>query len=251
MHNTHLSRFLSGCRHTTKTCLFHPPGAPRHHNLPFSRPYGSTAPSAGRRMTRALVRGAGVSVGLGALLLGTVALESSSLSGKDLDIEVQHPLRTYLVYTLCRSSILSSILSASSESPWISSILNIPGVHAIVKKTFFDQFVGGETAAEAIVVARDLRNQGVGALLAYSVEADPNATDGQGGGKTVDDLVEEMVRSIDVAADFEDALNVGRAGLGSRHTWVAVKMVRLPFHILCSTADLRLSRAPFYPVSPP
>lgn len=40
----------------------------------------------------------------------------------------------------------------------------------IVRHTFFEQFVGGDTAAECLPVMQRLRRAGIGSLLNYSVE---------------------------------------------------------------------------------
>jgi proline dehydrogenase len=63
----------------------------------------------------------------------------------------------------------------------------------------------------------------------YSVEVDEN--EATGGTRSPDKrihkrIVQEMIRSIDVAADFEDSQ--ARETLGSgRRTWVAMKVVSL------------------------
>lgn len=88
-----------------------------------------------------------------------------------------------------------------------------------------------------------MRAENKGTLFAYSVEV--NEDEAAGTGKTsvrghVADpdgvipphkqAVEEMIRCIDVAADFEDGLRAG-AGIPTkkvkgRRTWVAIKLVR-------------------------
>lgn len=69
-----------------------------------------------------------------------------------------------------------------------------------------------------------LRRQGKGVLLSYSVEYDENAVSGGlGSGETVGYKrnVLEVMRSVDVAGDFED-----RAGKDTgRTSWVALKLV--------------------------
>ena len=47
-------------------------------------------------------------------------------------------------------------------------------------------------------------------------------------------IVEEMIRCIDVAADFEDSLRgkgTDKAVASGRRTWVAVKLVRISFSL--------------------
>ena len=58
-------------------------------------------------------------------------------------------------------------------------------------------------------------------MLAYSVEVD-EAKAGIIGNPLHSQMVEEMIRSIDAAADYEDSLSPP----GERSTWVAIKLVR-------------------------
>lgn len=88
------------------------------------------------------------------------------------------------------------------------------------------QFVGGETAEDVVPLLEELRAQNKGAIFAYSVEVDESATKG-GKAQTPQyrKNVEEMLHSIDVAADFEDKHSMSsRAALG-RKTFVALKLV--------------------------
>jgi proline dehydrogenase len=91
------------------------------------------------------------------------------------------------------------------------------------------QFVGGDTARACVPLIRRLRKENKGTLLAYSVEVDEN--EAAGGTPSPDKrahkrLVQEMIRSIDVAADFEDSQARATPGSG-RRTWVAIKVVSL------------------------
>ncbi|KAL4244149.1 Proline dehydrogenase [Abortiporus biennis] len=136
-------------------------------------------------------------------------------------------IRTYVVYTAC------SFPSLVDNSPKIlSTLMSIPVLReiteAIVRITFFDQFVGGDTAHEAVPVMESLRAENKGCLLVYSVEVDEE--EAAGNGKSEKELVhkrvvEEMIRSIEVAADFEDA-HSGNSSKG-RRTWVAVKLTAM------------------------
>lgn len=47
---------------------------------------------------------------------------------------------------------------------------NLPFVKPVIKETIYKQFVGGETAEEAVKVAKDLYKYGVSSILDYSVE---------------------------------------------------------------------------------
>jgi hypothetical protein len=89
------------------------------------------------------------------------------------------------------------------------------------------QFVGGDTAYECLPSIRRLRAENKGALLTYSVEADTNEITGGAhpSGETLrQHILQEMLRSIEVAADFEDSYARENPSSG-RTTWVAVKLV--------------------------
>lgn len=85
--------------------------------------------------------------------------------------------------------------------------------------------MGGDTAQDCATVMKQLRSENKGCLFAYSIEVDES--EAIGGSQKFSRtpvhkrIVEEMIHSIDVAADFEDQLS-NSAG---RKTWVAVKMV--------------------------
>ncbi|KII86316.1 hypothetical protein PLICRDRAFT_114749 [Plicaturopsis crispa FD-325 SS-3] len=144
-------------------------------------------------------------------------------------------LRTYAVYTL------TSLPSLVDAAPRILDALlasPLPGVseltRAVVRATFFKQFVGGETAAACTPLLARMRQEGVGALFAYSVEVgeprgvEDTSLSGEGQMPAYKRAVEEMIRSIDVAGDFEDGLPGSVEGGGTgRRTWVAVKMTAL------------------------
>jgi hypothetical protein len=93
------------------------------------------------------------------------------------------------------------------------------------------QFVGGDTARACVPLIRRLREENKGTLLAYSAEVDGNEP--AGGTRSPDKrvhkrIVQEMIHSINVAADFEDSQAREVPGPG-RRTWVAIKMVSLMF----------------------
>ncbi|KAH7330644.1 FAD-linked oxidoreductase-like protein [Rhizoctonia solani] len=126
-------------------------------------------------------------------------------------------LRSYFVYSMC------SVPALVNWSPNIlEACASIPGVReisqAVVRRTFFAQFVGGDTCDDTLPLIASLRKQNKGTLLAYSVEVD------EIGGGRADQWkknVEEMIASIEFAADFEDTQK------GSRKTWVAIKLSAL------------------------
>ncbi len=127
----------------------------------------------------------------------------------------------------------------------------------------FPQFVGGDTARECMPLFDVLRNQNKGVLLGYSVEVDesedtaatPNtsrvsASPSLSAHRKVlpphGRIVEEILTSIDVAADYEDSRlqrdlkEPGRRWSG-RKTWVAIKLVRFSFWFYICQGVLTLS----------
>lgn len=90
--------------------------------------------------------------------------------------------------------------------------------------------MGGDTAHETLPVLRALRSANTGALFAYSVEVDEHEAHGDladGVSKTdvSQRIVNEMIRCIDVADEFETGEVEGG---GQKKTWVAVKIVCSP-----------------------
>lgn len=56
-------------------------------------------------------------------------------------------------------------------------VVNLPLVKPIIKNTIYTQFVGGETADEAVKVANELYKYGVSSILDYSVEGQTEEAD--------------------------------------------------------------------------
>ncbi|KAF8480788.1 FAD-linked oxidoreductase [Russula ochroleuca] len=137
-------------------------------------------------------------------------------------------LASYVVYSAC------SVPGLVDASPALLAFCtSIPGLRqlteAFVRATFFRQFVGGDTAYECLPSIRRLRAENKGALLTYSVEADTNEITGGAhpSGETLrQHILQEMLRSIEVAADFEDSYARENPSSG-RTTWVAVKLSAL------------------------
>jgi proline dehydrogenase len=126
-------------------------------------------------------------------------------------------IRAYAVYTLCSVPFIvdnsSQIFKLLRTVPVASHITD-----ALVRVTFFDQFVGGDSALQTLPLLRQLRSQNNGALLAFSVESDESD---RSPNRPYKRIVNEIIHCIDVAADFEDTL------AGTRKTWVALKMTAL------------------------
>ena len=142
-------------------------------------------------------------------------------------------IRSYAVYTMC------SIPALVDHSPRILELASMPGLKwitkAFIRITFFDQFVGGDTAQETVPLLHNLRAANKGALFAYSVEVDEaeatafaKSYTNYKGPPPHKRIADEMIRCIDVAADFEDGIPNTTAG--GRRTWVAIKMVSLCYN---------------------
>ncbi|KIJ21265.1 hypothetical protein PAXINDRAFT_151849 [Paxillus involutus ATCC 200175] len=145
-------------------------------------------------------------------------------------------LRTYFVY-----GIISVPVLVDHAQDMLDVLLKVPllggVVEAIVRRTFFQHFVGGETVHDVYPLIAELRDENKGVLLVYSVEVDENEaagaerhgqTNGKASGQPVHKrIVDEIIKSIEVAADFEDGLNSGAGGVMGRPTCVAVKLTAL------------------------
>ncbi len=73
---------------------------------------------------------------------------------------------------------------------------NLPFVHAIVKNTIFDQFVGGTTLQDSLPSIKKLSESGVKTILDYGVEAKEREED-------FDATMEENLRAIEFASKNE------------------------------------------------
>ena len=127
-------------------------------------------------------------------------------------------------------------------------------------KSCFCQFVGGDTATEALPLLRSLRSANKGVLLGYSVEVDKNKATGGSISLLTDGtynslnytsrlaansdkshlnvstlaaipphkrIIKEMLHAIDVVADFEEGLMSKLPSVKGRRTWVSIKMTAL------------------------
>ena len=91
-------------------------------------------------------------------------------------------LRSLLVFRLCRVPLL-----IKNARPLLAALQAVPAVgpplaRALLRGTFFAQFVGGETEAELAPVVAALAREGVGSILDYAAEADEAPPAGGGGG---------------------------------------------------------------------
>ncbi|KAH9850565.1 FAD-linked oxidoreductase [Lenzites betulinus] len=159
------------------------------------------------------------------------ASAGSAASEDDGAVQQQQPLaellRTYVVFAFCSVPQLvewaPAILEGLSTVPGLKQV-----TEAAVRATFFNQFVGGDTAEDALPLIEGLRARNTGCLFAYSIEVDEAEASGQakevthGHTAAHKQVVNETLHCIDVAADFEDRYSRGK--IAGRRTWVAIKL---------------------------
>jgi proline dehydrogenase len=156
------------------------------------------------------------------------------------------------VYTLCSIPLLidyaPSLLHTFTHSP-------IPGVkaitEAIVRRTFFAQFVPGETVEECLPTMADLRKVGIGAVLNYSAEVSLDGDE-----KLTDEKrrlfetkrLKEVEKALIESGRFEN--QIGQQGLKQGSTSFALKVVCAPLFCFVKTAQLKRVDRPGRPGCP-
>ncbi|KAF9899519.1 hypothetical protein EC991_008778 [Linnemannia zychae] len=84
-------------------------------------------------------------------------------------------LRSMLVYKLCTFSLLVDL---APKIIHLAEMVHLtPPVYWVVRKTFFAQFCGGETAEDCIGTMKSLGNGGIGSILDLSIEVDLDGSD--------------------------------------------------------------------------
>ncbi|KIK65953.1 hypothetical protein GYMLUDRAFT_38417 [Collybiopsis luxurians FD-317 M1] len=243
---------------------------PSSHLVVFGQRYSSHHARYQRRL-RSTASGsvlALVGVGLGAVGVSTLLTDHAIQAQGDLlqppfqptpsspsdSAPLSSLFRTYVVYTMCS---FPTLIDAAPKM--LDVLMGIPVVRnvteAFVRATFFGQFVGGDTAQGSLPLLYSLRARNKGVLFAYSIEVDESEATASSSTKKKGQpvykrCVDEMVRSIDVAADFEDNI-VGKESHHGRRTWVAIKMtalvpdaqslIALSSHILATRPQRQLS----------
>lgn len=192
-----------------------------------ARTFSTAPPPRLRRLGRVLV----LSSALTTSVLGYVFYNDvSNIEPAPFDTRtLSDLLRAYIVYGTC------SIAPLVDAAPTIlDTLFSIPGVSKIVESfvraTFFHQFVGADTANGALPLLTSLRAENKGALFAYAVEVDQKEVTGQTNmeGQPVHKrIIEEIIRSINASADFEDGRDAFQDGHIGRRTWVSVKLTAM------------------------
>lgn len=107
-----------------------------------------------------------------------------SKSNKDLK-------KAHTLFKLIASPALTKMGTLWFKIPFATQI---PFVKPIVRNTIYKQFVGGETTAECLKVAKELYKYGVSSIMDYSVE-------GQESEEEFDHVKEEILRLIVIAKE--------------------------------------------------
>ncbi|RJE25099.1 Proline dehydrogenase [Aspergillus sclerotialis] len=114
-----------------------------------------------------------------------------------------------------------SLYNTVSRIPIVSSIAN-----AFIMKTFFNQFLGGETTEDCIPKIEALRKQEIGTLLGYNIEAELDGSSKDPG--LIREQTQHVLSSIDTQGKlakkfWPDASATG----GDNRCWVRIKVTGL------------------------
>lgn len=115
------------------------------------------------------------------------------------------------------------LLDASLQIPIVDQV-----ALSVVRATFFQQFVGGETVEETATVIRQLRERNIASMVDYSVEVMEESAGGiEQSAKEAPYVrnIEEMKRSIPIVAGVENER--GLDDPATRKTWIAIKLTAL------------------------
>ncbi|PYI03706.1 FAD-linked oxidoreductase [Aspergillus sclerotiicarbonarius CBS 121057] len=131
----------------------------------------------------------------------------------------------WIAFTFCSSptwvDMSETLYNILSQIPIISSITN-----AIVMRTFFNQFLGGESTSECIPKIEALRKDHIGTLLGYNIEAelDGSSKDMQLILRQTEHVLSSIEAQGDLARQFwPDPSATG----GDNRCWVRIKVTGL------------------------
>ncbi|CAG8586014.1 7552_t:CDS:2 [Paraglomus occultum] len=124
------------------------------------------------------------------------------------DKKVSELVRSLLVYKLCS---FQSLVNFAPNLIELAKRLHLSWfAYWTIKKTFFAQFCGGQTAEECIETMNRLKSEGIGCILDYSVEADVENSKGSSDPESdefrkcfnekADYVTDMMLKCIDTAA---------------------------------------------------
>ena len=95
------------------------------------------------------------------------------------------------LFKLIANPTLTKLGTFTFKIPFIT---DLPLVKPIIRNTIYKQFVGGETTADCLKVAKELSQYNVGSIMDYSVE-------GQESEKEFDSVKDEILRLIKIAKE--------------------------------------------------
>ncbi len=99
--------------------------------------------------------------------------------------------KAYTLFKLIANPFLTKLGTIAFKIPFATSL---PFVKPIIRKTIYKQFVGGETTAECLAVAKDLYKYGVSSIMDYSVE-------GQESEEEFDHVKDEILHLVQIAKE--------------------------------------------------
>ncbi|KAJ5260647.1 Proline oxidase [Penicillium chrysogenum] len=134
-------------------------------------------------------------------------------------------LSGWIAFAFCSSptwvDMSESLYNILSKIPIISPITN-----AVVMKTFFNQFLGGEKTPECIPKMETLRNEEIGTLLGYNIEAELD------GSSKRTELILEQIQHVSSSIEAQGSLarkfwpDTSATG-GDNRCWVRIKVTGL------------------------
>ncbi|GAT21768.1 proline oxidase Put1 [Aspergillus luchuensis] len=119
------------------------------------------------------------------------------------------------------SGWIENMYNFLSHIPILSSVTD-----AIIMRTFFNQFLGGESISECIPKIQALRQQKIGTLLGYNVEADLNGS--KKDPQLIAQQIEHIIASIEAQGKLARQfwLQASSTG-GDNRCWVRIKVTGL------------------------
>jgi proline dehydrogenase len=164
--------------------------------------------------------GASALLGLGSALGKTDPADHSPSLARESTLNL---VRSYLVWTLISVPALVDASPKILETLLHSPVpLVKPITESTVRKTFFRQFIPGETAEECLPAMEDLRRRNVGHALNYSAEGDTE-DDGKVKVDPVIARLREIEKALDVQGVFEERM--AQEGWQKGSSTFALKMV--------------------------
>jgi proline dehydrogenase len=114
-----------------------------------------------------------------------------------------------------------SLYNILSKIPILASITN-----AIVMQTFFNQFLGGETTSECLPKIEALRNEEIGTLLGYNIEAELDGSSKQT--QLILEQTQHVLSSIEAQGNLARKFwpDTSATG-GDNRCWVRIKVTGL------------------------